>query len=43
MLYAGTRGGNLLKWNLNSVRPAPKQIEFDRKAIDPHCTRIVTV
>ena len=43
LLLAGTTGGNIIKWNLNCVRPPNKKIEFDRKAIDQECTRLVTV
>ena len=43
LLIAGTKGGNIIKWNLNCVKPAIKKVEFDRKAIDQECTKIVTV
>ena len=43
ILICGTSGGNIIKWNLNCVRAPAKKIEFDRKAIDQECTRIVTV
>ena len=43
LLYVGSKDGNVLKWNLNSVKPAGKQIEFDRKAIDINCTKIITI
>lgn len=43
LLVTGTDSGNILKWNLNCVKPPTKKIEFDRKAIDQECTRVVTV
>lgn len=43
LLYVGSSEGNVLKWNLNSVQPAGKKVEFDRKAIDVDCSRVVTV
>jgi hypothetical protein len=33
----------VLKWNLNCVQPLGKKVEFDRKAIDVDCSRVVTV
>lgn len=43
LLYVGCNGGNLLKWNLNCLRPIGKKVEFDRKAIDADCSRVATV
>ena len=43
LLVAGTQGGNVIKWNLNCVKPPSKKIEFDRTAIDGDCSRIVSV
>jgi WD40 repeat protein len=43
LLLTGTKGGNIVKWNLNCVRPPAKKVDFDRKAIDQECTQIVTV
>lgn len=43
LLYVGCNDGNTLIWNLNCVKPTGKKIEFDRKAIDVDCTKIVTV
>lgn len=43
LLYSATNMGNILKWNLNCVRPKTKKIDFFRKAIDRDCSKIVTV
>lgn len=43
LLYVGSSQGNVLKWNLNSVHPVGKKVEFDRKAMDADCSRVVTV
>lgn len=34
LLIVGTDFGNVMKWNLNCVKPPTKKIEFDRKAIN---------
>ena len=33
-LYSGTKRGNILTWNLNSIHPSPEKVVFDRMAID---------
>jgi hypothetical protein len=39
----GTNLGNVLKWNLNCVKPPRKKIEFDRKAINQDSSQLVTI
>jgi WD40 repeat protein len=34
LLVVGTNTGNVMKWNLDCVKPPTKKIEFDRKTID---------
>ena len=43
LLYSATNQGNILKWNLNFVRPKSKKIEFNRKAIDSDCSKMAIV
>ena len=43
LLYVGTNAGNVLVWNLNSIRPAPAKVNFDRVAVDSECSTLVSV
>lgn len=42
-LYAGTKRGNILSWNLNSIHPTPEKVVFDRLAIDKEGEKTVHI
>lgn len=43
LIYSGTKEGNLLIWNANSIHPTPEKVKFDRIAIDKEGEKTVHV